>query len=125
MNQSRIISKKQRHWLQSSFIAIILLCMIAWGIVAALGAFRKNMEAKDLRNQYSRDLAQLESKRIELNEKIDTLSTVRGIESEVRNRYRVVKPGEQMVIVVDNRDPALNKGNKLSFWNKVRDFVGF
>lgn len=121
-----LMPTKHRHWFHSPLVAVVLLIIMIWGGIAAASAFEKDREAKKLRDQYARDLAQLESKHAELDQKINTLSTVRGMESEVRNRYRVVKPGEQLVVVVDNRDDSLEKKPQTeTFWDKVRNFVGF
>jgi cell division protein FtsB len=121
-----LMPTKHRHWFHSPLVAVVLLIIMIWGGITAVSAFEKDREAKKLRDQYARDLAQLESKHAELDQKINTLSTVRGMESEVRNRYRVVKPGEQLVVVVDNRDDSLEKKLQAeTFWGKVRNFVGF
>lgn len=117
---------KKRSWFHSPVLAVFLAILVIWAMVAAVGAFKKDREAKGLRDQYARDLSQLRSKQSELSEKIRVLSTDRGMEAEVRSRYRVVKPGEQLVVVVDNRDPsAVSPGKAPTFWDRIRDFAGF
>ncbi len=58
--------------------------------------------------------AKLETKRIELEEiklraqtlesKVDYLGNERGVEEELRNRFDVAKEGEQVIILLDDRE---------------------
>lgn len=115
---------KKKSWFYSPLMAIVLVVLVIWGIVSVVRAGLKQREAIKLRDESRRELAGLEQKQIDLNQKIEGLSTDQGLEAEVRQRYRVVKPGEQLVIVVDNKDGAGNQTTKPSFWQKLRLFVG-
>lgn len=88
----------------------------------------KQREALSLRNEARRELISIEQKHQELDKKINDLSTDYGIEAEVRERYRVVKPGEQLVIVIDNDNHPNKEGDSsvksAGFLEKLRLFVG-
>ncbi len=115
---------KKKSWFHSPWIAALLVIFAIWGTVSVARAYLKQREAITLRNESRAELAELEQKNVELSHKIEDLSTEQGMEAEVRQRYRVVKPGEQLVIVVNNEDGAKNDGTKMSFWQKLRIFVG-
>jgi cell division protein FtsB len=115
---------KKKSWFQSPWVAILLLFMVVWGIVAVIRAYTKQREAIALRDGYVRELDQMKQKETELSAKIDSLSEVRGMEAEVRERYRVVKPGEQLVVIVDNKEGADTSVDQKTFWQKLRQFVG-
>ena len=115
---------KKKSWFYSPWIACLLILFVVWGIVSVTRAYMKQREAVSLRDESQKELGGLEQKQQELTTKIDDLSTSQGMEAEVRQRYRVVKPGEQLVIVVDNKDGAAAQAQKPSFWQKLRTFIG-
>lgn len=115
---------KKKSWFYAPWVAIILVIFVVWGTVSVVKAGLKQREAITLRNESQKELAELEQKQVDLNQKIEGLSTEQGLEAEVRQRYRVVKPGEQLVIVVDNKDISPNQTMKPSLWQRLRVFVG-
>jgi cell division protein FtsB len=115
---------KKKTWLESPILAIVLIIFAVWGIVAVVRAYLKQHEAVSLRDEAVHEEESLEQKQKDLSGQIDNLSTPNGLEAEVRERYRVVKPGEQLVIVVDN-DNAIPNQKAETFWQRIRQFVGF
>lgn len=105
-------------------MAVVLVFFVVLGCVSVVRAYAKQRQAVNNRNNSIHELRDLEQKEADLSLKIDNLSTNRGMEAEVRNRYRVTKPGEQLVIVVDNNDSGETVPQGPSFWQKVRQFVG-
>jgi cell division protein FtsB len=120
----RYLSTKKKTWLQSPILAVVLVLFIIWGLISVTRAGLKQREAIQLRNDSQKQLVELEQKQVVLDHKIEDLSTEKGLEAEVRQRYRVVKPGEHLVIVVDNEDTSQAPGQKSGFWAKLRMFVG-
>ncbi len=115
---------KKKSWFQSPIIAVILVLFVIWGGIAVIRAYAKQREAVVNRNTSKRELKEVQQKQVELSANIENLSTERGLEAEVRNRYRVAKPGEQLVIVVDNKEGGNTVAEKPSFWERLRQFVG-
>ena len=127
MRRNIIIPNKRKTWLQSPLLAVFLVLVLIWLCFVVFRVSLKYREAATLRNQYRNELTELQKKETDLNSKITNLSTERGLEAEVRNRYRVVRPGEQLVIVVDNTSATTAEtiDEKPSFWEKFLKFVGF
>ena len=127
IHHHRIIPKKKRSWIYSPIITVVLTIGMIWGARVVIGIYMKNREAVALKNQSNQELLQLKEKETQLRGKIEFLSTDRGLEEEVRNRYRAVKPGEQLVIIID--DPqTTNQSDQVknkTFWQKIKYFVGF
>ncbi len=119
-----IITKK-RHWFYSPIISVVLIIFVILGIISVVGAYTKQHEATMLRKQYEQELAEVKKHQEDLAEKITNLSTERGLESEIRDRYRVVKPGEQLLIVVEHPEQEPIKTSEESLFLKIRQFVGF
>lgn len=127
MRRTTLSPHRKRSWIRSPILAVFLVLIIGWGIVVVIKIGIKYREAVQLRNEYRAELQQLQTKEGELNEKIKNLSTDRGLEAEVRNRYRVVRPGEQLVIVIDDQGASstTTAQDTGSFWQKIREFIGF
>jgi cell division protein FtsB len=126
MHHKPFIAHKKKSWTRSPVLAVFLVVVLCWGLFVVYRMYVKNREAVALRNQFQDELDTLNQKQEELSGKINNLSTDRGLEAEVRNRYRVIRPGEQLVIVVD--DAA--QGSKTlpenpSWWVRIKQFLGF
>ncbi|MDB4984305.1 MAG: hypothetical protein JWM20_484 [Patescibacteria group bacterium] len=120
-----VLISKKKSWFRSPIVSIILVACIAWGIFSVIRAYGKDREAVNLRNQEKKELNDLQAKQSELNTEITNLSTDRGIEAEIRNRYRVERPGEHLVIVVDNSDGKPAEEPKLGWFARLRAYLGW
>lgn len=128
MRTTSLVSNKKKSWTRSPILAVFLVLAFVWGCVVVVRIYAKYREAAELRDESQAQLKELESKQADLTSQIDSLSTDRGLEAEVRNRYRVVKPGEQLVIVVASDTSSTATGTAPageSLWQKFRQFVGF
>ena len=114
---------KKKSWFRSPIIAVILFVLVILAAISVARAFAKEREAAKLRDQYRREVSEMDQRQAELDAQIKNLSTDRGLESEIRNRYRVSKPGEDLVVEVNNGEDASAKTN-LTWWQKVLRFVG-
>lgn len=126
MQRTPFITHKKKSWVHSPLLAVFLVVVLCWGLFVVYRMYVKNRESVALRNQFQNELDALNQKQNELSGKIENLSTDRGLEAEVRNRYRVIRPGEQLVIVVDDASKnTQGTPEKPSVWVRVREFLGF
>jgi len=69
-------------------------------------------------------IASLKSREDSLNSDISKMQTKEGIEEIIRDKYQVVKKGEKMVVIVDNKDvnnTTSSQTNSHGFWNWVKN----
>jgi cell division protein FtsB len=117
--------QKKKSWFRSLGITALLVASVIGATVSVAHAFMKQREAIRLRDQYQRELGDLQDKEASLQGKIEHFSHESGVEAEIRNRYRVVKPGEALVVVVDNQATSPEIVSRRSWWDDIRDFVGW
>jgi cell division protein FtsB len=90
-----------RGWLHSplslGLLGLIILFMIS--VVFQRYSIEQEMVAK--RVEAEKRLQDLEARRAELETKVEYLSNERGIEAEMRRNFDVARPGEQVVIILD------------------------
>jgi cell division protein FtsB len=85
-----------------------------------------------LKNKISRESLSIATKNYEalktrekmLSLEIERLKTEAGIEEEIRNKYNVARPGEEVVVIVDKeKESSSTKENKTEgFWQKFLNF---
>jgi cell division protein FtsB len=127
----RTSSRTHTSWIQKRWITPLLILFVIWGAFVVKNIFEKYLEVRRLEQQSDQELQQMQHKEADLQEKIGELSTDRGKEAEVRNRYRVARPGESLVIVVDDQqehppqEPSSGVTSSLTtFWLRLRSFIG-
>ena len=83
--------------------------------------FTKANEAKDKRAEAVAELDRLQTRKVELEAQVANLSTDRGIEGELRQRFMVAKGGEHVVVIPDTV-PNENESGTIdldpSLWKK-------
>jgi cell division protein FtsB len=83
------------------FLGLLALAGIAFGATrAAWGMYGKFAEAAAARAGAEAQLEELQARHANIEAEVDALSSPRGLEAEVRERYGVVKPGEGEIAIV-------------------------
>lgn len=98
--------QKRRKLKERLYSIPVLLVLLVLLFVALNGAW--NMYGKYASNsaELSRmraEAADMRERREELTGKLRYLETDKGVEEEIRNKYNVVKEGEEVVVIVDDR----------------------
>lgn len=122
------IKHHKESFFHTRFWIAVLLVICGVLSVSVYKIYKKYNHAKTIRDDYRAELEQVKDHRADLQKNIDALSTERGKEEEIRDRYRVVKEGEQMILIVDNdkKEPKIpeseNEVHTSGFqriWNKI------
>jgi len=62
----------------------------------------KYLQAKKVQAVYASELEDLDSQKEYLSDQLDSLVSEDGIDYFVRDHYRVAKPGERLIIIIDD-----------------------
>lgn len=101
------------------FVLSVIVARGAWHV------YQKAAIARAERVEAERSLGELISRTKGLGESIDRLKSERGVEEEIRQKFTVARPGEEVVIVVDETS---KKGKNsasdytISSWMKFLEF---
>lgn len=120
--------KKIRKVLYSKFSLFVLFVMLVFVTRGAWSIYQKAQIALAERDIAEHSLGELQSRTSELNASLASLNSAKGQEAEVRQKYTVAKPGEEVVVVVDdNSKKSENSGvaTDKSIWQRVASFFGF
>lgn len=84
-------------------LLIILIFLFILLIISVVRIYKKHQLTKVLVKEAENRLQTIKEKSLQLEQDIRKLETPRGIEEELRNRYRIAKPGEQVIILLENQ----------------------
>lgn len=112
--------KRQNRAMLYSWPVIIILFVVA--VLLARSAYSVYQSKQIARHKEQvalaeRDVALLRKK--ELLIEVEQLETPRGVEEEIRKKFSVAKPGEQVVVVVDERATTTLEKKGLSWWTRM------
>lgn len=107
-NQKRRIRKF--FFSKTVLFVLIIVCVLVGK--AVFNMYEKNSIAEQALSVKMQEIEELKAKESNLNSKMSSLDTNRGIEEEVRGKFSVAKEGEQVFIVTDNPSSTVSSQNK-------------
>lgn len=95
--------KRRLRTILTSRITWIVLLVIAASVgVSAYDRYLIARDMADRRQAVEQELASLEARRAILEAEVEYLSHDRGQEAEMRRQFDIARPGEQVVIILDD-----------------------
>lgn len=109
---------RKKIYSRGSFI--VLLFITALLIRGAWGAWQKHRESGNNLDRVEQELNAARSREGELSQSIERIKTPDGVENEIRQKFSVVKPGEEIVLIIDESKNNTDEGsNKTSFVRRI------
>lgn len=96
--------KKLRRVLYSPFLLIVLFVALFFFSRATFSLWQKSAETKDTLSALINEKEALKTKKENLAARVAALGTDKGVEEAIREKFRVVKEGEGVIVVVDQKD---------------------
>ena len=114
--------KKIRKILYSPFVLItlfIITILISSGVISV---YKKAKLSEENLEREKRELERLAIREKTLTSSINYLKTDQGIEDEIRTKFRAVREGEKVVVIIDNQPTTtsvINTSTTTSFWYRL------
>ena len=99
--------KKNKHFWYSKpvlFILGIIVLIFAYNVFGLIGKMQETIKNRQNAEQ---KLENLQKEKEKLISDINKLKTDKGVEESIREKFGLAKEGEGMVVVVDDKTPAL------------------
>lgn len=123
MNRLQDTRQKWKRVLYSKWILFALVVCIGLLVHATWNIYQKERESAIGAVQSARELAQIESRQQKLQESVDRLQTPEGVEEQIRLKYGVAKPGENVIVIQDSTTGvSTSTQGGTGWWNK---FLGW
>ncbi len=115
--------RKIKKAVYSKLSLVVLVVFILFLLHSTYGIYvKERFSAKNLAS-VQKDYDNLKSREEMLNSEISRLQTEEGMEEDIRNKFSVAKPGEELVVIVDKESSTTEKENEvISFWQRLADF---
>jgi len=113
---------KKRFFSKPVFLIVLILTVLM--VKATINLYIKKLHSSRDLAAVSESVNTMRAREQELNIEIEKLGTQRGVEEEIRKKYSVVKSGEEMVVLVDEKTPPsdnneVSEGFFARTWHKI------
>ena len=116
-------NKKYRKIIFSTATLILLAILLLFLFKALWSAYNKEKLSSENLEKQRKELVRLNDRKKNLEQSVEYLKTDKGIEAEIRSKFRVAREGESLVVILD--DDATSTDN-LNIENNVKPAgVGF
>ena len=103
-------------------IVLVVLAKATWSI------HQKVLVSATKLTQAQAELNKLQSRQQTLSAEVSRLSTDQGIEAELRTKYRAVKEGESVAVILDDSNAAAiataSTTEEVGWWHSLWSFFG-
>lgn len=97
--------RKQWTWWHSWPVIFLLVLLVLVLTFSVLERYRVEREMAARAAAARAEFEALQTRKAELEERVQYLRGPRGVEEEIRQNFDVAKPGEQVVIITGERPP--------------------
>jgi cell division protein FtsB len=113
--------KRLRRILYSKAAIIVLTFFLLVLANATWGVYKKQEASAANTVQAKNSLKKLKDRESVLTAELSRLDTEEGVEEEIRAKYGVSKPGEELLVIVDDKNASTTeKQPEQSWWNKFK-----
>lgn len=105
------------------FLVFLVLLRALWGV------YKKEVISAQYLQKEQEQLTAILSRQRELAQSVDYLKTDKGVESEIRSKFRVVREGESVAVIVDNDATTTSQiqattTQQQGWWSKMWNAIG-
>lgn len=98
--------KKIQAFLHSRLFLLVFLAVIVLLGSRIYGLYRKDREVSISKAIAAKEVEVLQTKQTELETEINDLGTDRGLEEAIREKFRVTKEGENLIVIPATSTPS-------------------
>jgi len=118
------LSRGSRNIMHSRPVLVLLFILVlvfAWSVFGFMG---KMGTAKENKKIAENKVAQLEKEREKLSSDIAKLETEEGIEESIREKFGLVKEGENMIVITEDKsDSVAEKASSGNFFSFLKNWL--
>lgn len=94
--------KTYRKFIYSPFTLFFIFIFLLILLKAVWGVYQKEQTSALYLSKEQEQLAAIISRQKELAQSVDYLKTDKGVEAEIRSKFRVVREGESVAVIIDS-----------------------
>lgn len=115
---------RARKFVHSPIVLAIMVILALFLLKAVLDLFSKSRDARIAAEGVKREYEELVEREAAIRHDLERLGTPDGVEAEIRQKFGVVKEGEEVVVVIPNEQNAAQKSPQKStgWWQQFLDW---
>ncbi len=119
--------KTYRKYIYSPLVLLLLFILLLLLLKALWGVYSKERLSLTYLERERSELNRILDRKKELAQSVEYLKTDRGVEAEIRSKFRVVKEGEEVAVIVGDDPVATTTATTTpkTGWKKFISFFGF
>jgi len=123
-----------RKIISSPFTLVIILIFFIFMLKVVWNIREKLADSNSRLRSTNAEFMKLQAHQNNLSNKISYLSTEQGIEAELRTKYRAIREGESVAVIVDEDQVSSSSSHAstseqiasdLSWWKRILQVIGF
>jgi cell division protein FtsB len=123
-----------RKIISSPFTLVIILIFFIFMLKVVWNIREKLSDSNSRLRSTNAEFMKLQAHQNDLSNKISYLSTEQGIEAELRTKYRAIREGESVAVIVDedqasssltHASSSQQTDSNISWWRRILRVVGF
>ena len=115
--------RKTRNFFYSRATQVVLLLLVVLLARSTWNVYQKSRESEARREIKEKELAELKSRAETLSREVARLNTPKGIEEEIREQFNVAKEGEQVAVILDEKNStSTGEVQDEGFWHSILRF---
>ncbi|MDQ3245183.1 MAG: septum formation initiator family protein [bacterium] len=113
-------NKKKNMLISWPFIIVLFVSIVvfSFNLVDFVGKMQETIKNKEI---VQNRIIEIKNNKIKLENDIDKLQTDSGIEENIRENFGLVKDGEGLVVIVEDKS-IIEVEQKESFWTKIKNW---
>ncbi len=116
-------------WRKTFYLFIVLILTVLSGLLVYSNwkIFQRLRASINFRQTAEINLKDETNREAELSAKVAKLQTESGLEKEIRERFPVAKPGEEVIMIISDNNEATSvtaSQQKMSWWQKLFNRFG-
>ncbi len=112
--------RKMRRFMLSTPVLVFLFIVLFFIMKGSFGVYQKYSLSKNRLENSQADLAVLEEKKENIENKIEKIQTDTGIEKEVRSKFDVAREGEKLIIIVEDEVKVDEPEKETGFFTTIK-----
>jgi cell division protein FtsB len=115
--------RKLRGIIYSKGAIVLLGAVTVFMSVVVWSSYSKEYDTRVRKNEQQAGFGELSKRAEELRSEISRLQSAAGVEAEVRDKYGVRLPGEELIVIIepDAEESLQVQPRSRSLWSRIRD----
>jgi len=108
--------RRFKRLLYSKLSILLLFLLLLFAGHSTWKLYAKQRQSERKREEVERELAELQAREKLLFREIEDLKSPEGVEREIRDKFRMAKEGEELVVIIEDKSTTTHRTSSKKWW---------